>query len=78
MNDFRDTIINGALNRLLRIPNKDWTDLNGAQYYGTLFNQGVDEAERRARNADTGVRRRVMYGGIGRSRLRNRYGRERG
>jgi|TARA_B110000444_G_scaffold260900_1_gene309835 hypothetical protein len=78
MNDYRDTIVNGALNRLLRIPNKDWTDLNGAQYYGALFNQGVEDAERRARNADTGVRRRVRYGGIGRSRLRNQYGRERG
>lgn len=63
MNDYRDTIVNGALFRLLRIPNKDWSDLQGASVYGQLFNQGVEDAERRARNADTAVRRSVRYGG---------------
>jgi len=63
MNDYRDTIVNGALSRILRIPNKDWTDLMGAQIYGSLFNQGVESAERRARHADTGVHRNVKYGG---------------
>ena len=76
MNDYRDTIINGALFRLLRIPNKDWSDLQGASVYGQLFNQGVEDAERRARNADTGVVRNVRYGGAsGASRARRgRYG----
>jgi len=63
MNDYRDTIVNGALFRLLRIPNKDWSDIQGASVYGQLFNQGVQDAERRARNADTAVRRSVRYGG---------------
>lgn len=63
MNDYRDTIINGALTRLLRVPNKDWSDLQGASIYGQLFNQGVEDAERRSRNADTAVRRSVKYGG---------------
>lgn len=73
MNDYRDTIINGALFRLLRIPNRDWTDMSGAGVYGTLFNDGVANAERRARNADTGVARKVNYGGIiTRTRYRNR------
>lgn len=80
MNDYRDTIVNGALFRLLRIPNRDWTDYKHAQTYGLLFAQGVVDAERRARNADTGVSRSVRYGGMSgawRTR-RNRYGRERG
>lgn len=63
MNDYRDTIVNGALFRLLRIPNKDWSDMQGASIYGQLFNKGVQDAERRARNADTAVRRSVRYGG---------------
>lgn len=76
MNDYRDTIINGALFRLLRIPNKDWSDLQGASVYGQLFSQGVENAERKARGADTGVARKVRYGGSSgawRTR-RNRYG----
>lgn len=80
MNDYRDTIVNGALFRLLRIPNRDWTDYKHAGTYGALFEQGLIDAERRARNADTGVSRAVRYGGMSgawRTR-RNRYGRERG
>ena len=76
MNDYRDMIVNGALFRLLRIPNKDWSDLQSASIYGQLFNQGVTDAERRARNADTAVRRSVKYGGMSgpwRTR-RRRYG----
>ena len=77
MNDYRDTIINGALFRLLRMPNKEWTDLSAAGVYGQLFNSGVEAAERRARQADTAVARTVKYGGTSgawRSRGR-RYGR---
>lgn len=70
MNDYRDAIVNGALFRLLRIPNKDWTDLAGAGIYGNLFNESLVTAERRARNADTGVSRKVNYGGI-RSKTRH-------
>jgi len=77
MNDYRDTIINGALFRLLRIPNKEWTDFQGASVYGSLFNEGTMIAERKARGADTGVARRVRYGGTtGAWRTRRRhYGR---
>jgi len=64
MSDWRDSIVNGALFRLLRIPNRDWTDLNGAQIYGRLFAEAVVRAEREARHADRGVARRVNYGGI--------------
>lgn len=63
MNDYRDTIINGTLFRLLRIPNKEWSDLQSAGIYGQLFNQGIEAAELRARSADTPVHRSVKYGG---------------
>lgn len=75
--DYRDLIVNGAVFRLLRLPSKEWTDYTGAQVYGSLFNQGLIAAERRARHADTGVARKVRYGGLhSSSRKRNRYGRE--
>lgn len=77
MSDYREAIINGALFRLLRLPSKDWTDLGAAQVYGSLFAQGIAEAERRGRGADQGIARKVNYGGV-HSRVnsrRNRYGR---
>lgn len=64
MSDYRDSIVNGALYRLLRIPGRDWTDYSGAQIYGTLFAEGLVRAEREARHADTGVARKVRYGGV--------------
>ena len=75
MAEYRDTIINGALFRLLRTPGQTWTDLTGAQIYGALFAEGVNSAERKARHADDGVARKVNYGGITRAwKTRRRYG----
>ena len=68
VNDYRDTIVNGALFRLLRMPAKEWTDMNAAGVYGSLFNEGVLRAEQEARGANVGVSRKVNYGGIGNSR----------
>ena len=59
-----DAIVNGALFRLLRLPSKDWTDLGGAKVYGTLFQDGIREAEIRGRNADTPIARKTKYGGL--------------
>ena len=80
MDEYRDAVINGALFRLLRMPGKAWSDIQGAQIYGNLFGEAAMTAERRSRQADEGVARRVVYGGVGGfgSRRRNRYGRERG
>lgn len=63
-NEYRDTIVNGALFRLLRLPSKDWTDLGGAKVYGALFQDGIREAEIRGRNADTPIARKTKYGGL--------------
>jgi len=65
MNDYRDTIVNGALYRLLRIPGREWTDYPGAQVYGSLFLEGLAVAEGRALQKETRVARKVRYGGAG-------------
>jgi len=64
MNNYRDVIVNGALFRLLRMPNTVWSDMNAAGVYAGLFNEGVERAEKQARGANTGVYRKVKYGGI--------------
>ena len=64
MNNYRDTIVNGALFRLLRMPNVSWSDMNAAGVYGSLFTQDVVRAEQDARGANVGVYRKVSYGGI--------------
>lgn len=64
MEDYRDSIINGALFRLLRIPGREWTDIPSAQVYGSLFAEGIVRAERDARHADEAIARKVKYGGL--------------
>jgi len=78
MTDYRDTIVNGALLRLLRLPSKEWTDYAGAGVYGQLFAQGVLDAERKSSGIDMPVARKVRYGGVHRSHSlsRKKYGRE--
>ncbi len=76
MSDYRETVINGSLYRLLRTPSKEWTDYNGASVYAGLFNEGVVRAERRARHGDSPVARKVKYGGLYShpNTKRNKYG----
>lgn len=73
MTDYRDTIINGALFRLCRMPAKDWTDIASAQIYNSLFNDGLVYAERRARQADNPVAAKVRYGGLYGGRKTRKY-----
>ena len=75
---YRDGIIYGALHRLLRIPNRDWTDVGSANNYFSLFSEEVRQAELKGRGGDLGVPRKVHYKGVGlnpRKRYR-RYGKE--
>jgi|TARA_R110001592_G_scaffold141750_1_gene363588 hypothetical protein len=77
-NTYRDGILYGTLHRLLRIPQKGWTDAKSANDYLQLFNQEVTQAELKARGGDLGVPRKVHYKGAGaspRKRYR-RYGKE--
>lgn len=65
VNDYYDTIVNGALFRLLRIPSKSWTNMVGAATYGSLFFEGIEMAKNRGKQNDNPVARKVKYGGIG-------------
>ena len=78
MDDYRESLINGTLFRLLRMPNREWSDLRGADIYRELYNVGKIEAERRATHSNVGVARKVKYGRpfLPINRRRNRYGRE--
>jgi len=71
-NSYRDGIVYGTLYRLLRIPSKDWTDINASRDYLGLFNQEIVQAELKARGGDLGVKRTVKYRGAGLS-PRKRY-----
>lgn len=73
MTDYRDTIINGALFRLTRMPSQDWTDFAAAQIYNGLFNEGLVYAERRGRQADNPVVAKVRYGGLHGGRKTRKY-----
>jgi hypothetical protein len=64
LDDYRDAIVNGALFRILRIPSRDWSDLQASILYSKLYQEGVLDAERRARGADSGVARKTNYGGL--------------
>tara|TARA_R100000664_G_scaffold10069_1_gene16676 strand:- start:462 stop:1142 length:681 start_codon:yes stop_codon:yes gene_type:complete len=65
MNDYRDTIINGTIYRLLRLPGREWTDYTGAQIYGSLFLEGVASASEIGKQSASRVARKVRYSGTG-------------
>lgn len=73
-NTYRDAILYGTVYRLLRIPQKEWTDpITSSDYFG-LFNEQIRLAELKGRGGDTGVKRTVKYKTAGLSH-RKRYGR---
>ena len=77
-NTYRDGIVYGTLYRLLRIPQRSWSDPKAANDYFALYNEEVKQAELKARGGDLGVRRLVKYKGAGGSSRKRykRYGSE--
>ena len=73
-NTYRDGIIYGTIFRLLRIPQKEWTDPIASADYFNLFQVEIADAELKGRGGDTGVKRTVKYKSAGLS-PRKRYGR---
>lgn len=74
MTDYRDTIVYGAIARLLRMPDRDWSNFKTAAVYYSMFQEQLGIAEKRARKANEGVVPIVQYGGIGgRSYARKTY-----
>ena len=73
-NTYRDGIIYGTIFRLLRIPQKEWTDPIASADYFNLFQAEISDAELRGRGGNIGVKRTVKYKSAGLS-PRKRYGR---
>ena len=63
-NYFREPIVHGALARLFRIPNREWSDKGMAAYYQEMFERGKGEAQVRGVDGFAKVNRRVRYGGL--------------
>ena len=64
-NKYDELLVHGALARLYAIPRKPWTDLNLGQYHLILFQGGIPAARTEAAEEfQTGVPRRVKYGGL--------------
>ena len=64
-NKFYETVIAGAKSFLFLIPRKPWSDPNLAQFHLAMFNNGVIDAVPEASDDfQTGVPRKVKYGGI--------------
>jgi hypothetical protein len=62
---YGEDIVNGALYRLLRLPGKPWSDPNQALFYGTLFEDAINDAKTEVADGNmVGVARKVTYGGL--------------
>lgn len=64
-NKYDELLVHGALGRLFRMPRKPWTDFNLAAYYAGMFEEGIRDARSEAADEfQTGVPRKVRYGGL--------------
>lgn len=63
--EWDEVIMDGALHRLLSMPNQPWADGNAAVFHFQRFEQAIDEARSRARDhRQRGTVRVVRYGGL--------------
>jgi hypothetical protein len=64
-NKYSETLINGAKAFLFMTPRKPWTDLQLAQYHQSAFLASIPDARSEAADEfQTGVARKVKYGGL--------------
>lgn len=61
---FREIIVHGALARLFRIPQRQWTDKGLAAYHLEAFELGKADAQNRGVDMFAKVARKVKYGGL--------------
>jgi hypothetical protein len=61
---FNEGVVHGALYRLLRMPDREWTNYKLASYYGDLFEQAKSTAQVRGVDNFAKVARKVRYGGL--------------
>jgi hypothetical protein len=60
MDEYRETIVDGAIRRLAGIPNKTWTDMQLSSLRGNLFRRGVTDAYHRAHTSNSATDQRVQ------------------
>lgn len=64
LDDFYDTIINGALAYLMFMPGKPWSAPDLAAVYSSTFHEGMDRARRQAIDGNVQPDRQMAYGGL--------------
>lgn len=62
--EFEEAIKFGVLGQLMKIPGKDWTNINLSTLYGKKFTNGIREAKSKAQAEYGQPNREVQYGGI--------------
>ena len=63
LEEYQETIVNGALYNLLSMPGKSWSS-PAANDYAQKFYAGIEEAKQRADNDNTAKLRVVSYNGL--------------
>jgi hypothetical protein len=64
-NKYSELLVHGAKSFLFMTPRKPWTDLQLAQYHEAVFQTGIPDARSEAADEfQTGVARKVKYGGL--------------
>ena len=61
---FNEFIVHGALYRLFRMPDREWSNSRLSAYYYELFEQGKGTAQVRGVDNFAQVARKVRYGGL--------------
>lgn len=61
---FNEVIVHGALYRLFRMPDREWSNPRLSSYYYELFEQGKGVAQVRGVDNFAKVARKVRYGGL--------------
>lgn len=72
MDEYFETILAGALARLLRIPGWAWTDVAASNDQLSIFLEGINYAKERGASANTNIIRKTKYGGIGANNRKKR------
>lgn len=64
LDDYYDSIVNGALAYLMFMPAKPWSNPDLAQIYANTFHEGISQATRQAVDGNLQPERVMQYGGL--------------
>lgn len=69
--EYYETLVEGAIYRLLAMPGEVWSSLRRSQAYYVRYQDGVMRARSRVKNDEAAPIRTVQYGGIGAGSIYN-------